>query len=211
LLLSDDLSALTPERLQIAVKLLPLLGKRAEVLDWFERITPQYLKLVLENDTGRWHLLARFNWEDQPANVTMTAAGYRLPDADYWVSSFWDNKICYCLKGQPLASQIVPAHGVLLLAVRPVLEGTPQILGSDLHISQGLEVKNWQVEPGAFDCTFDLGRQAAGEVELYLPYAPQSAWLDGKPLQWIESGEDRYRFAVAIHDVANLRVSWRVP
>jgi alpha-galactosidase len=43
LLLSDDLSALPPERLRLAGTLLPPIGHRPQVMDWFDASTPRRL------------------------------------------------------------------------------------------------------------------------------------------------------------------------
>ncbi|MCJ7625539.1 MAG: alpha-galactosidase, partial [Anaerolineaceae bacterium] len=56
LLLSDNLPALPPERLRIAKILLPIIGKRPEILDWFDKETPQYIRLDLSGAVGEWSL-----------------------------------------------------------------------------------------------------------------------------------------------------------
>ena len=50
LLLSDDLPKLPPDRLRIAQVLLPVIGERARVLDWFDAEMPEHLRLDQVND-----------------------------------------------------------------------------------------------------------------------------------------------------------------
>ena len=102
----------------------------------------------------------------------------------------------------------VAAHGVVLLAVRPVLPGKARYLGSDLHISQGLEVKEWKVNKAGIVLTIELGRDAQGEIELALPHPPHKVKSNDKEIQWVESEPGCYRFILTIKNTKILKIEY---
>jgi hypothetical protein len=127
-----------------------------------------------------------------------------------WGREFWTGETHYIESGALDVHQLGP-HGVYFLAVRPHHPGLPQYLGSDLHISQGLEVMQWQ--PAAHALAFRLERpmSQSGSLELSLPARPDEAFFDDAPLEWEQSGEGRYRFSVALEQRASIRISWQTP
>jgi alpha-galactosidase len=204
-LLSADLPGLPPERLRIASQLLPVIGLRPRVLDWFDAVTPARLRLDLEGAAGQWHLLAHFNWADQAQEFTLKLADYGLPSGEYYAREFWSGKLVQ-VKDGALPWQI-PAHGVALFAVRPVQ--SPLYLGSDVHISQGLEVKSWSLlENRVLKITVERPGSAAGEIFLSLRQPPQQASLNGNPVEWQPAGENSYRFSAAFEKTAMFEVNW---
>jgi len=205
LLLSDDLSRLPPERLRIAQTLLPLIGECPEVLDWFDSPTPTRLQLDLEGPAGRWHLLALFNWRDEPAALDLNLGDFYLDtQRAYHAREFWSGAL-YRLEGGGQRFEAVPPHGCVLLASRAITSGA-QYLGSDLHVSQGLEVIDFQ--RGQDSVSLDLERpgKAEGSVDLYLPQRPVSAALDETSIPWHEIAPDCYRFALKFDQRAHLHI-----
>jgi hypothetical protein len=83
---------------------------------------------------------------------------------------------------------------VILLAVRPVLKGRPQYLGSDLHISQGLEAAYWQPALGGLQLCLRRPGCAQGHFDLSLHKPLGRAVLEGRPVEWKPIGEGCYRF-----------------
>jgi hypothetical protein len=66
----------------------------------------------------------------------------------------------------------IPPHGVRLFAVRQVHPDRPAFLGSTLHMSQGLEVGQWQSpsEPGnTHKITLQTAAPLIGMATFYLP------------------------------------------
>jgi len=207
LLLSDDLAQVPDDRRRIAEVLLPLINRTPWVLDWLDATTPQRLRLDLEGASGVWSLLAWFNWSDQAAEVTVQPEAYHLPAGEYWARSFWAGETRLLPAGQGWQAQVAP-HGVVLLAMRLRQDGQAQYLGSDLHLSQGLEVERWQVMADEVHLGLALGRHGEGQVELYLPQAPKHAWLDGQAVSWTDEGEGRYRFALELNPNAELQLAF---
>ncbi len=220
LLLSDHLPDLPAERLRIAECLIPLIGKRPHVLDWFDNPTPTRLQLNLKGELGSWHLLALFNWQDSPKDISLHMEDFYLdPQLDYYGREFWGGTI-YQIAGKqtggaPITLQNVPAHGTALLAVRPHRNYQPEYLGSNLHISQGLEVTAWDWKSSSSsgkhgELRFQIERpgRAEGEIELYLPYPPQEASLEREPLVWQTLGGQRYLLTVAFDQTAKIGITF---
>lgn len=205
LLLSDDLPQLPPDRLRLAATLLPVIGERAQVLDWFDHLMPGHLRLDLQGAIGDWSLLALFNWEDQPRPAVLTRSDFHLDSSPLTYHSFWGGENGRW-EGEELRLGTLPAHGVRLLSVRLESADKPAYLGSDLHISQGQEVRNWEWDGMVLKVTFALPRRAEGFVLLTLPGKPTAATLNGVSVTAEALGAGVYRFPVVFDRKAELWV-----
>jgi alpha-galactosidase len=195
LLVSDDIPALPPDRLRVAEVLLPGTGQSAQVIDLFDQVTPQRLKLDLEGPAGKWSVLAWLNLDDRQQDLVFHPQDYRLPEGSYWLRSFWDGKVYRNDPGKETKICGIPAHGPLLLAVRPATDRAVY-LGSDLHFSQGLELAEWlENEKGVAFC-LALTRECHGSIELALPVIPQHVWVDEVEIQPEILGKRLYRLPV---------------
>lgn len=173
-LLSDDMTQLPLERMELAAALLPPIRESVQVLDWMDAETPRKLRLDLQGAIGAWHALATFNWDDKARHVTLEARDFRLPEQAYWVRSFWENKVWRVTAGSPLVNGTLPAHAPLLLALRPCQSGQAQYLGSSLHISQGLEVAQWTAKKGKLVCNLAPNRVVQGALlDITIPTLPK--------------------------------------
>jgi len=208
-LLSDKLSTIPDERMQIAQALLPPIGQRPRVLDWFDATTPSLLRLDLENSTGKWHLLAIFNWGNKDKIVDLDMESLFLDAGQaYYVNSFWSGETTH-ISGGKLALKPIPAHGVRLLALRPIDAETPQYVGSDLHISQGLEVAQWSATPTGLAMRLERPGRAHGRILLSLPTPPCQASLNQKEIPWQKAEGNLHSFAVQFHQTGELRIGVR--
>lgn len=208
MLLSDDLTGLPPERMRIAQTLLPLIGKSPQVLDWFDAPDPRRLRLDLENLTGIWHLLALFNWEDGPQDVTVNLREFGLnPEQTYFASEFWGRKLHRMTRGKLLRERI-PPHGSLLFAVRPLDPTQPQYLGSDLHISQGLEVIHWKATRRRLKMTIQRPGHALGSLTLALPKPLKKSRLNDQECTGKIVQEGVYQFGAEFQNSAALTLQW---
>jgi len=211
-MLSDHLLDLPPERLRIAQSLLPPMGQRPLVLDWFDNQTPTRLQLELHGSTGCWHLLALFNWLDETQDMSLWLSDFLLDTrATYYAHEFWGAKSYQIQPGSartnPILLREIPAHGVALLAVRPHQPYQPQYLGSNLHISQGMEVTAWEPSSNKVQVCLQRPGRARGSILLGLPYPPKQAQIDGKPLTWQPDGERCYRFEVEFEQTAEISIT----
>ncbi|MDO8611489.1 MAG: alpha-galactosidase [Dehalococcoidia bacterium] len=106
LLDSDDLTRLSPERRAMLTRLLPLRGEAAVPLDLFERDPP---RLLWRPDR---RLLAIFNWDDEPADVSV-----HLPAPAERLIDFWTGEE-HSPEGGRAGFRGLPAHGSRLLRLR---------------------------------------------------------------------------------------------
>lgn len=209
LLVSDDLPALPPDRLALAQSLLPVIGERAWVLDLFETDFPAMLRVDLEGPEGPWHLLAKFNWDSAPKDLTFSTGEYRLAPNDYWLREFWTGQMGLLKPDQPLSFAKVPAHGVAAVAVRALDPARPTYLGGNLHLSQGLEIADWQWQGRKQDdleIKFSLGRNAPGEIYLRLPWQPASVSCSETPCRIEDLGDGIFTVQLANFDGQTLKI-----
>ncbi len=193
ILLSDDVPALSLDRKQIAQALLPVIDQRAIVLDWLDSKMPALLRVDLEGPGGDWHLLANFNWSDQPADFWFDPKKFNLPgDQTWWLREFWTGEIGQMDENSPFNFEQVPAHGVRVAASRCHQPETAQYLGSSLHISQGLELQEWQANQKEISLQLDLSKNSQGTVYFYIPWKPNSAVCNSKPLKLEQKNQHIY-------------------
>jgi len=198
-LISDNLTTLPPERLKIAQALLPLIEASPEVLDLLENEYPAHLRLDLKGALGEWHLLAFINWDDQAITPQFTHQRYHLdPWQTYLVHDFWNDRHYEWKDRSSLELPPIPPHGIALLAAFPLRSEQPAWVGSTLHISQGLEVKDWNAERSFLTCHINVHHEAEGNVYFYLPLSPRQVRLDETPLPGREILPHVYGFPVRL-------------
>ena len=205
LLVSDSLPDLPDDRLKIVQKLLPLVGERAIVVDWFDQETPQKLRVDMSGPVGDWHLLALFNWEDKEKELVFDPANYGINGKTYWLSSFWDNKI---VSTSGSITQIIPPHGVALWAVREKKLNQPQYIGGDVHISQGMEISSWQTEEDHVVCQLELERSFDGVILFYSPSKPKRILFNGVPIFWKLMEEHIIKISIKGEGQGELRIEY---
>ena len=195
MLISDDLDAVSPERLRLVKVLLPLMAGRPDVLDWFDQITPQKVRKDLHGVNGEWSLLAWFNWSEKEVEKCLDFADFKIDPGEYWVRSFWDGRLIKANLKDGLYRGKVTPHGCVLLAVRIADTRMGMYLGSNLHISQGLELEDWSCSKQKMD--FRLKTRMDGLVDIYVPWRPYEVSVDGfGPAAWLETAENICRITI---------------
>jgi len=193
LLVSDDLPSLSDDRLRIAQVLLPVIDQQAQICDLFESRTPSLIRLNLENASGFWYLLAVFNWKDHPADLMFSPQKFNLPlDPIYWYREFWSGEIGKMAMTSPIIFADVPAHSVRVIAARKYQPELPAYLGSDIHLSQGLEIGEWKVNANQISLRIDVGRSANGRISIYIPWEASQARLDQRSCSIQSKGQGIY-------------------
>lgn len=213
LLLSDHLPDLSPERLNIAKRLLPSIEKRPYILDWFDNATPERVQLDLTGPAGSWHLIALFNWADEPRDLTLRPGDCYLDLlGEMFAREFWSGKTYHILFDESSTKELiipqVPPHGVQLFALRSRRPHVPQYLGGDLHISQGLEVTDWQFNQRQLDFSITRPGDAQGRIEIGTPGPIKSAELNGESTTWSELTQGRYAFDLNFHQEASIVINF---
>lgn len=206
MIFSDDLTALSDERLWLASRLLPPVTDRLLVLDWLQHQYPHRLRMNLRGPAGDWVLLAHINWLDATIPLSLSCSAFGLADGNYWISDFWAKKIHKNTDLSSLGEFVVPAHGCALLAVRPVQRGE-QYLGSDLHFSQGKEVAKWSSRRPATRFTLDAGRHTSGSIFLSLPRAPKNITSSGDILNCTMLQQGVYELQVQLEQPQTITIT----
>ncbi|MCD6577592.1 MAG: alpha-galactosidase [Anaerolineaceae bacterium] len=195
-LLSDNMETLSENRLKIAKVLIPPMNQQARVIDWMAPGTPSRLRVDLHGAVGTWHLVSFSNWKDQPLNISLGCEAFGLKKDEFIISSFWDSTSWRVGEGEYLFSGTVLPHATVLLAIRSLKKNECFYIGSDLHISQGLEIEKCSFGKRELNLQFSQGKVLTGYIELSLPDVPQSAIYQGKGIEWIRISENGYRFFI---------------
>jgi alpha-galactosidase len=206
MLLSDDLPKLPVEHMRLAEALLPVIGERAQVVDWFDAEMPAKLRLDLLNDTGEWHLLARFNWQDSAADLALNPVEFDLPAGEYRVRDFWHERTVSLASGESYVVPAVPAHGCVLCAFRAV-QSSPQYLGGTIHYSMGKEVADWQSSASELAFTLRLPRTTEGKVSVAVPWELVTITCDENLVEFTRSGAGVVEFPVVLNGFCRVKIS----
>jgi alpha-galactosidase len=208
LLISDDLTQLPADRRRIAEVCIPVIGKRAFVMDWLDTVTPHNLRLDLQNKQGEWHVLARFNWKEDEREIFVPIPDFCLAKNNFWVFSFWDKQVTLLASDNPLHIPKIAPHGVALVAMRADNTG-PIYLGSDLHISMGLEVSLWEPAADGLSLQITLPRNTSGSIWLVLPQEPKSVHVNAQSVQYEKIMDRVYRIPVTLESNAEIKILYR--
>ncbi len=203
-LLSDDMSQLGEDRLKLAQSLLPVMPPNPQVLDLFESSMPSKLRQVLQTPAGKRQVIALFNWLDEPQDLALEMNAFGL-GGQYWLMrEFWTGE--WANVDSDYVFRAVPAHGVRLATLSPLQKVA--YLGSDLHISQGIELQSWKVRGSTLTFKLDLGREAEGRVYLHCPSIPSAVRIGKDEVYWIQETEKVISIAVSLANPAMIKVSF---
>jgi alpha-galactosidase len=203
-LLSDDMSKLSEDRLRIAQSLLPVMPPNPQVLDLFESSMPSKLRQVLQTPAGKRQVIALFNWLDEPQDLALEMNAFGLGEQSWLMREFWTGE--WANVDSDYVFRAVPAHGVRLVTLSPLQKIA--YLGSDLHLSQGIELQSWKVRGSTLTFKLDLGREAEGRVYLYCPSVPSAVSIGKDEVYWIQETEKVISIAVSLANPAMIKVSF---
>ncbi len=207
LLLSDDLPVLSSERLRIAEALIPIINEPPRMIDWFSSEMPSRIRLDMV-ETESWHILARFNWADQPVDLQIDPVEYHLEAGHYFYREFWSGQIGEVSGKDPIHFRAVPAHGCVLIALRRKVAEKATYLGSDLHFSQGIELVEWQETGDEVNLTLRLPRSAGGNILLYLPRGEGETQVNGFPEKLVPVTDDIYSLRVQVDGFCKINIHY---
>ncbi len=166
---SDRLTDLPPERLEVVSRLLPPLAERALPDDYFSFGIPQRASMTLAGAAGVVHLVGVFNGSPRDRDVSIAWDALGLPQGTYHATEFWTGRY---LGASPTGQNLhVTPHGAALLALRP-MSTEPTLLSTSFHISQGAhDVTEWRYDLGerALRWHSKLGRNARGTFSIWFP------------------------------------------
>ncbi|MEA3351228.1 MAG: hypothetical protein U9Q82_11445, partial [Chloroflexota bacterium] len=82
-------------------------------------------------------------------------------------------------------------------------------LGSDLHISQGLEVIRWTATHNEVDFILERRGDVRGQVDLHLVSPPSEILIQQKSVSWDKIGSNIYRIEVNCNNRAHVQIKTR--
>lgn len=143
-MLSDRMSILPQERIDLLTKTLPPYPAGARTIDYLEVERPRFLHLPVKNETDSWHVLSVIN-----ATLPKRARDYTLPleklgltpGKEYLIFDFWNQSFLGAIRGE-LKICGLPPHHCRVLAMREA-KPIPQLLATDMHLTMGgVEIKS---------------------------------------------------------------------
>jgi hypothetical protein len=133
--LGDNLLYIDPGRLEVIKKIHPILGEAGRPLDLFERAQSSTWDLPLKTSFGKWHLLALFNWaQEPPQHFNLDLPSILNSPGPFLVFDFWNDK--FLGEFAKSLDVDVPYWNTRALSVRNTT-GSPQLLSTSNHITQG--------------------------------------------------------------------------
>jgi alpha-galactosidase len=205
-LLSDDLSTLSPGAIRLAQILFPPLYRAAELPAWGGAAPSSAAVLPMRGAQGKWWVIGVFNWGERPADRYVDVRELTGLREEAIAFSFWDEKIIEIHEGR-LDLKKIPPHGSALLAVRPSERGV-QYIGSNLHFTQGVEVAQWKTSHNSLHAVLRLGREAEGALWVSLPEDPITVRLNGLPIQAERAGERIWKIPVRFTGDGRIEIRW---
>lgn len=190
LMLGDDISRMTEERLQMVKQLFPRLPECARAIDLFDAPEPDYPKvfhLPVKTDWDEWHLIAVFNYQNSALRQEIRFDRLGIPVVQrQTIWDFW-NESYLGLHSGSVQVDVLP-RSVRLLRIARHRE-TPWLLSTDMHARQGqAEIENvhWKAETMTLDIRASRPSGYSGNAYVRVPngYAlkdPAGLWLAKDP------------------------------
>lgn len=204
LLLSDDMSKLDEDRLRIAQSLHPVLPPNPQVLDLFETGMPTKLRQVMQTPAGERQVIALFNWSDEPRDLALNLGDFGIVGKSWLMREFWTGE--WAEVEADYIFHAVPAHGVRLMTLSPLQKIA--YLGSDLHASQGIELRSWKATRSKLTFELDLGHEAEGRIYLYCQSVPSAITVNKQEVYWIQETDKVISIAVNLEHTVTVKVSF---
>ncbi len=196
---SDSLTRLTEDRREILSMLLPVYGKTATPLDMFESDMPQ----VLELDCGAHRMLALFNWDSQPAEVSTQHLDGQWHVFDVWMRQYLGVHI----GGVAFTA---PRHGCRLLRLTPAVERRA-IVGTTFHLLQGAcEIVSEVWHNGVLSLKLKPVAKRHGALYVHAPEAMGAPKVKcDSDVQTTDCGNGTWRIALTLDRQTDIRIESR--
>jgi len=162
-MISDDLSRLEPDRLDLLKKVLPPAPWPARVARVGDEPDTVVLTLPDRRRVAVW-----VNWGEKPAQAALTAEVLGLEPGPVAVLDVWTRATAVAdLSTSPLVTKPVPPHGVALLHVVPAGDA-PRLVGGDVHVGLAeLEGEAWDAATGTLTLDVKLAGERRGAYWVY--------------------------------------------
>ena len=217
---SDWLPDLPADRLDIVKRTVLTHYAQARPLDVFESDVARVWLLTGTAGGTRRDVLALYNWQEAPGQVSYPLSKTGLPAADAYVGfDFWANRFVPPFSGEIKADFL--ELGCRVVAVRPVAD-VPQLISTSRHVSQGvvdvLEEK-WDAAAKKLTGISKLVGNDPYELRIVVPTGRQS-WKVGAVfvskadtkagVTVSEPVQDGPKIRVTIHAPESREVKWSI-
>ena len=169
LMLDDELSALDPDRVELLKRVIPVVSLRP--VDLYPKDHASILDARFTRPWGEWDVVGLFNDSDLPLTRRLDLAqlGIDAAGAQYAVYDFWAKQYLGLIDN--LIPLEIHPHGCRVVCLRKV-EGTPQVLSTSRHISQGgVEIRSiaWDDKKQTLNGVSDLVAGDPYTITILLP------------------------------------------
>jgi alpha-galactosidase len=166
-MLGDDLPALEVDRQPLSAHGLGPHGDQPQVLDLLSHETPGHLVVEQDRPWGRGWIVALFNWEGRPADLSLELSLLGIPaEISCHLHEFWSRT--YRRVRGTVRFANVEAHGCRAFLLHPVGENV-QWVGSTLHLVQGREIERWNRGTDDVSVTLRTDRWVEGNLLFWFP------------------------------------------
>jgi hypothetical protein len=213
--IAEDVSSLPPERQWLLSLILPIYDRgRFRPVDLFKNYNPRTLKLELFEGGRDWILAAGLNWQNLSRPVALRFKELDLdPALAYHAFDVFNQRYSGTMKSEDHIGPVNP-RGVRLINLVRVVE-RPQVIGTDLHITQGaVEIagEEWNGSTGKLTLSLNGLQGRKGHLWVWAPSALVGMDEDGlewKPTQ--EGSGQIARVAVTLDRDKTITLSFAKP
>jgi len=213
-MLGDDIYKIHEERLSLIKKCLPRTNEIATPVDLFTSPYPDYPKtfhLPVETEWDRWDLLAIFNLERKPLEISLSLKDISLKqDNIYYWYDFWNEEYLGVLKGKN--KFFVPPLSVKLYRICRVRK-YPWLLSTDMHIQQGkteISSLNWDKDNLILQGKAKRPKGEQGSIFIIAPRGYYVKQPDNKDLWIAKNATDESIIIRKQIAFDNPEVSWKI-
>ncbi|WP_455142374.1 glycoside hydrolase family 36 protein [Candidatus Hodarchaeum mangrovi] len=175
--ISDDMTGIEAERLNLALKIIPPIPKSAIPLDALYEPLPTLYFLSTQVLNKKRLLITVINWEDQPIernfSITkiLTLSGCEITTDQFIVFDWWNEQLIGCFKKNELVQLgTISPHSCKYLGIIPYQKDTTIFISSTVHIAQGsLEVVNFNLSKSKLKIELKLPGRHQGKLFILLP------------------------------------------
>lgn len=175
MLSSDDLEKLPADRIDLISMLLPPLPRSADPVDLMQRDMPERYEIAFDREYDPLRVVGLFNFADQTRDLALP-----LPPGRWHAFELWEERYRGVVEGE-IEFSLVSPHTCRVVALRPVGDDTPRIVGTNAHIGMGaLDIRGQTWDADTATLTITLG--AAGRRLRRIYFATGGRAVDGATL-----------------------------
>jgi hypothetical protein len=166
-MLTDRMAELATVRRELLDVFLPVYEMPARPIGLLEgEVCPSVFRQEVVTENERYDVVAVFNWEDEPREMTVD-----LPVAGPRVAfEFWTQEFLGVVEGR-LGLGEIPPHGVRVIALRQALD-RPFVMGTDVHLTQGgveLSQRTWDAASAVLTVRMSWWARCPRTAHVYVP------------------------------------------